>query len=158
MTKSLVFRLAVTGLAFAVGFGLAYGVMQVSNQSVSDPVDLGVTDTPLPDPLARTSRPASSLLLVVLLFAIAAGVLWLGRRRALGPEEEEVPQVRGPHLIFERDAKGRKRSPDFYEDLRQRETRLESLEGQGPERRPRKVIELPVGDRQPMNCDRQSSS
>ena len=156
MIRSFAFRVAVTGLAFAVGFGLAYGLFKAS-RPVSSPTELGVSTAALPDPLARRSQPSSSLVLVVLLCGIAAGALWLGRRRAMEPEEEEIPQAQGPHLIFERDAKGRKRSPDFYEDLRQRETKLESLEGRGPERRPRKVIELPVGDQRPLKSDRQSS-
>lgn len=156
MIRSLAFRVAVAGLAFVVGFGVAFVLFQ-SSGPISDPVEPGVSGMTLPDPLARRSQSASSLIFVLVLCGVAAGVLWLGRRRAMEPGEEEIPQPPGPHLIFERDAKGRKRSPDFYDDLRQRETKLESLEGRGPERRPRKVIELPVGDQRPANSDRQPS-
>ena len=162
MIRSVVFRVAVAGLAFLVGIGLAYGLFEASQRSAND---LAFDDTAtiggqsassvaLPDPLARRSRSTSSFLFIAFLMVVATGALWLGRRRAKEPEEEVPQESQGPHLIFERSSGGRKRSPDFYEDLRQRETTLESLEGEGPERRSQKVIEMPVGDQRPMRSDR----
>lgn len=163
MSRSWLIRGAVTGLAFCLGFGLTYAVFEAS-QTQSSATTIGgsvpirdpeVSTTALPDPLARRSTPARSLFFVVFLFAVAMAVLWLGRRRALEPEEEIPHETHGPRLIFDRDSGERRRSPEFYEDLRRRETRLESLEEKGPERRPRKIIELPVGDRRSASQDRQ---
>ena len=151
MIRSFAFRLAVTGLAFVAGLGLAYGVFEASKRSVSD---LAFDGAPLPDPLARRSRPTSAFLFVAFLMVVAAGALLLGRRQVVELEEDEISPTQGPHLIFERDSRGPKRSPEFYEDLRQRETTLESLEGRGPDRRTRKVIELPVVGQRSMKSDR----
>jgi hypothetical protein len=165
MIRSAAFRLTVAGLAFVIGFGLAYGLFEASQRSVND---LAFEDTPtiggqsasavaLPDPLARRSRSTGSFLFIAFLMVVATGSLWLGRRRTVEPEEDSMPGPQGPHLIFERNSRGRKRSPDFYEDLRQRETTLESLEGEDPERRTQKVIELPVRDRRSVKSDRHPS-
>ncbi len=163
MARSLVFRIVITGLAFVVGVAFAYGVFEASRyasnetkevetRDENDPITLGAA---LPDPLARRSTPTRSLAFVAFLLVVSVGVFWLGRRRALEPEEEIQEDPQGPRLIFARELRSRRRSPEFYEELRRRENKLESLESKGPERQRRKVIELPVGDHDSMADDRQ---
>ena len=164
MSRPWALRLAVMAMAFIVGFSVAWGVFQGSGYTTSGPnsgeslvsVDTTATGVELPDPLAQRATPTRSLLLVVFLLAVSAGVLWLGRRRAQEPLEEIQEEPLGPRLMVTGQSRGRKRPPEFYEDLRRRETRLESLEVKGPERQRRKVIELPIGDRDSRPRDRKS--
>jgi hypothetical protein len=164
MSRLWVLRLAVMGVAFAVGFSVAYGVFKAASYRPPEPNngesmatgDRTATRAELPDPLAPRSTPTRSLVLVAFLLAVSVGVLWLGRRRAREPLEEIQEEPLGPRLIVTGHSQGRNRSPEFYEDLRRRETKLESLEVKGPERQRRKVIELPIGDRDSRPRDRKS--
>lgn len=100
----------------------------------------------LPDPFAEQSTPYVSIGFVAFLVAIAAGALFLGRRRhRLEPEEDLPLEPDGPKVVMA-EPSGRRRPPGFYEDLRQRETVLESFEDRGSNRPRPKVIELPVVD------------
>lgn len=162
MSSSLVFRSAVTLLAFAVGLGFTYILFEVlmprSGEAVAggtvgpdEPSTLGAA---VPDPLGRGSMPVSTFVFLAVLIVIAIGVLWLGRRRETEPEMRVEPEPEGPHLIFEREPAGRRRAPRFYEDLRRRETTLEGMESRGPDGQRREVIELPVGNQRPAGNNR----
>lgn len=100
-------------------------------------------DPALPDPFAKQSTPLVSIGFVAFLVAIAIGALYLGRRRRMEPEEDIPIEPEGPKVVMA-EPSARRRPPGFYEDLRQRETVLESFEDRGPNRPRPKVIELPV--------------
>ena len=162
MSSSLLVRMAVTLLSFGVGLGITYILFEsrlprpseaVAEGTVS-PAEPGTLGAAIPDPLARGSMSVSTLVFVAFLLVIALGVLWLGRRREMEPEVRLEPEPEGPHLIFERESAGRPRAPEFYEDLRRRETTLEGLESRGPDGQRRKVIELPVGNQRPAGNNR----
>lgn len=110
---------------------------------VADPAP--AFDETLPDPFAQRTAPLFSVAIAAYLVAIAAGALWLGRRRPMEPE--------GPVVVMVQEPRGRRAPPGFYEDLRQRESALEDLEDRGPERPRPKVIRLPVGDHGPVEED-----
>ena len=103
-------------------------------------------DETLPDPFAQRSTPLFSVAIAVFLVAIAAGALWLGRRRPIEPE--------GPGVVMLQESTGRRAKPGFHEDLRQRETELEDLEDRSPGRSRAKVVELRVGDHRSVEEDR----
>jgi hypothetical protein len=94
-----------------------------------------------------------SVVAVSLLVAIAAGALWLGRRRGGEPEEVMPQDLDGPRVVMTDGPRKRRRQPGFYDDLRQRETILEGLEDRGPGRPRPKLIELPVVDDRPEEAD-----
>lgn len=110
-------------------------------------------DPALPDPFARQSTPLASMAVISFLVSIAAGALWLGRRRRMEPEEELAPQPEGPRVVMANEPRRRRRPPGFYDDLRQRETVLEGLEARGLDRPRPKIIELPVADHRPIEED-----
>lgn len=103
------------------------------------------TESTLPDPFAKQSTPYISIGFVAVLLAIAAGALFLGRRRQMERDEEVVLDSDGPK-VFMAEPLGKRSAPGFYEDLRHRETVLESFEDRGHDRPKPKVIELPVAD------------
>lgn len=103
----------------------------------------------LPDPFARRSTPVAPIVAVTFMVAIAAGALWLGRRRRWDEEEEIPPPPDGPRVVMVPERGGRRPPRRFFEDLRHRETVLESLEERGQGRPRPKVIELPADDRGP---------
>ncbi len=108
----------------------------------------------LPDPFAHQSTPWLSVTLLAFLVAIAGGALWLGRRHRAEPEEERSLRPEGPRVVLATDTLGGRRTPGFYEDLRDRETVLEGMEG-GRAQRPRpKIIDLPAVDHRPEEEDR----
>ena len=119
------------------------------NQILKQPVSVPV-EPALPDPFAKQSTSLTSVAFVVFLVAIAAGALWLGRRRRSEPEAQFEIQPEGPRVVLAKEPRGRRRPPGFYEDLRQRETVLETLEERGPERPRPKIIEIPVSDHHPV--------
>ncbi|MGB5399943.1 MAG: hypothetical protein WBO71_06985, partial [Thermoanaerobaculia bacterium] len=100
----------------------------------------------LPDPFAQRPTPLFSVAIAAFLVIIAAGALWLGRRRPMEPE--------GPAVVTLQEPRGRRAAPEFYEDLRQRETALEDLEDRSPGRSRPRVVELPVDDHPSAEGDR----
>lgn len=102
-------------------------------------------DPALPDPFAKRTTPFVSIAFVAFLVAIAMGALYLGRRRRMEPDEDIPVEPEGPKVVMA-EPSAQRRPPGFYEDLRQRETVLESFEDRGPNRPRPKVIELPVVD------------
>jgi hypothetical protein len=142
--------LLVATLTCLAGAGLA---QEVTSETPSWPAPEPAVDTTLPDPFARRSTPLVLVAFVGFLVVIAAGALWLGRRRRPESEEDLPLEPEGPRLVMAQVPRGRRRPPGFYEDLRQRETELENLEESDPGRPRPKVIELPVADHPPVEGD-----
>ena len=147
----------------SVGIGPGIQSLQVSmsNRPAPEPAvftpaadtEPAAANPSLPDPFARQSTPLTSIGFMVFLVAVAAGALWLGRRRRQEPDELIGIQEDGPRVVLADEPRGRPAAPGFYEDLRQRETVLEGLEEGGPHRPRPKVIELPVTDHRPVEGD-----
>jgi hypothetical protein len=154
MNSRLSLRLGITALAFVAGFGVTFSLVELKVQVETESEGEAATaDRPstIPDralPAPQMKQPASvgSLTFVFLLVTAAVGALWLSRRQSGEQAPGEETEIPGPRLVFERREVKRRRSLEFYEDLRRRETVLEGLEGTGAGRVRRKVVELPDGE------------
>ena len=141
---------AVVLLAFASGPGFAAGQSGTSQPAgLSSPgaiaagADSRSTPTSsLPDPLARRAAPLSQVVMIIVLVLVAVGVLWLGRRHAEEEWREEAEASPRLRLVERRPDRRHRRAPDFYEDLRRREARLDELQGEEREGRRRKIVEI----------------
>jgi hypothetical protein len=98
------------------------------------------------DPVARAPGLLGVSALVAVLGAVALGTLWLARR--LSRFEREPPGARGPRIALGEPLQRTRRPPEFYGDLKRRETALEDSEPAASDRRRRNVVEW-RGRRQP---------